>query len=64
VFEKDPELGHSGTVNNLHELRDIHILVAKEGLMGHVAVVRKLLEDVSCMLMGLVAPEKDTRFLA
>ena len=63
MLEEDPELCHGGSVDDLHELSDVHVLVALEALERHVALVSELLEHVSCMLVTLVAPEQNSRLL-
>ena len=63
VLEEDPELGHRCSVDDLHELGHLHVLIALEALVGHVALVGELLEDIRGVLVGLVAPEEHGRLL-
>jgi hypothetical protein len=42
----------------LHQLGDIHVLVALEALVGHVTLVRELFKHVGSVLMTLVAPKE------
>ena len=63
VLKEHPEASHGCTIDDLHELGDIHIPVALIGLVWHVALVSELLEHVRSVLMALVAAEKCTRLL-
>ena len=58
VLEKHPELCHGSSVNNLHQLRHLHVLIALKGFERHVALVRKLLENIGGVLVVLVASEQ------
>lgn len=60
VLEEHPEPGHSSTVDDLHQLGNVHVLVALETLVSHVALVSEFLENVCSMLMALVASVEDT----
>lgn len=64
VLEEDPEFGHCRTVDHLHQLRNVHVLVALEALVRHVALVGEFFKHVGGVLMALVAPEEHTRFFS
>jgi len=58
VLEEYPEPGHCSAVDDLHQLGNVHVLVALETLVSHVALVSEFLENVCSMLMALVASVK------
>ena len=60
MFEEHPEPSHCSTVNDLHQLSDVHILITLETLVSHVALMGEFFENVCSMLMALVASVKDT----
>ena len=57
VLKEHPESSHCRSIDDLHQLRYIHVLVALEALISHMALVSELFEDISCVLMALVASE-------
>jgi hypothetical protein len=59
VLEEDPEPSHRSTVDDLHQLRNVHVLIALETLVSHVALMSEFFEDVRSMLMALVASVED-----
>jgi hypothetical protein len=46
VLKEHPEFGHRCAVNDLHQLRNIHILVTLEAFVWHMALLSKFFEDI------------------
>jgi len=57
MLEEDPEFGHRSPVYHLHQLRNMHIVIALERLVGHVTLMSEFFEDILGVLMALVATE-------
>ena len=58
VLEEHPELCHGSSVDNLHQLRNLHVLIALKRFERHMALVRKLLKHIRRVLVVLVASKK------
>ena len=47
MLQENPKSGHGSSIDHLHKLSYLHVLVALKTLIGHMTLVRKLFENVS-----------------
>jgi hypothetical protein len=57
MLKEYPELGHCSTVNHLHKLINLHVLIALETFEWHMALHGKLFEHIRSLLMTLITSE-------
>ena len=64
MLEEYPEFGHCCTIDDLHQLRNIHILITLEAFVRHMTLMGKFFEYILGMLMTLIASKEHTRFFS
>jgi len=58
MLKEHPKSSYGSAVYYLHELGDVHILVALVTLVRHMALMSKFLKHIRGMLMTLIAAEE------
>lgn len=46
MLKEHPELSHGSSIDHLHQLRHLHVLIALKRLERHVTLMCELLKDV------------------